>query len=110
MTNTILISILISLNLLFLCIGIILGKTYSGISFNTLEKDNQIGSSESFFKKQKHHDQQTKSTNIDIDERKVVVAIKTDGLEKKYDTLGDVKQSSDNISSSIDKLKNMKGL
>lgn len=109
MTNIILISILVSLNLLFLVIGIILGKTFIG-SFGSYEAQNKNESINSFFTKQKNHDHQQKSTNIDIDERKVVVAIKTDGLEKKYDSLGDVKQSSDSISSSIDKLKNMKGL
>lgn len=109
MTNIILISILVSLNLLFLVIGIILGKTFIG-SFGSYEPQNKNESINSFFTKQKNHDHQQKSTNIDIDERKVVVAIKTDGLEKKYDSLGDVKQSSDSISSSIDKLKNMKGL
>jgi hypothetical protein len=106
MTNTILISLIISINLICLCIGFILGKLI------TLQSNAPINEqiNKSFFNKQKQHDYNQKSSNIDIDERKVVVSIKTDGLEKKYDHLGEIKQSSDNISSSIDKLKNMKGL
>lgn len=46
---------------------------------------------------------------VDIDETKVVVAIKTDNMEKKYENLGDVKKSEENITGSINKLKNLKG-
>jgi hypothetical protein len=45
---------------------------------------------------------------IVMDERKYVVDIKTEGLEKKYESLGDVKESQENISGSINKLKNLK--
>jgi len=45
---------------------------------------------------------------INIDDTKVVTDIKTDELEKKYEHLGDIKNSNENISSSINKLKNMK--
>lgn len=46
---------------------------------------------------------------ISIDERKVVTKISTDNLEKKYSDIGDKKESAENISSAINKLKNMKG-
>lgn len=46
---------------------------------------------------------------LSIDERKVVTKISTDNLEKKYDNIGETKQSQENISSAINKLKNMKG-
>lgn len=46
---------------------------------------------------------------VSIDATKVVTSIKTDNLEKKYDNLGEVKQSAENISGSVSKLKNMKG-
>lgn len=47
--------------------------------------------------------------NITIDEKKMVVNIDTKGLEKKYDSLGEVSQSDNNINDSINKLKNLKG-
>jgi len=47
--------------------------------------------------------------SISIDNKKYVGDIKTSGLERKYNSLGDTKTSQENISSSIDKLKNMKG-
>ena len=48
------------------------------------------------------------NSSITIDTSKVVTDIKTDGMEKKYQSIGDTKQSSENISNSIAKLKNMK--
>jgi hypothetical protein len=45
---------------------------------------------------------------ISIDDTKYVVDIQTSGMEKRYESLGDVKQSEENISNSINKLKNMK--
>lgn len=50
----------------------------------------------------------TQSSNIEIDDKKFVTDINTAGLEKKYDQLGDIKNSQTNISSSVNKLKNMK--
>jgi hypothetical protein len=47
--------------------------------------------------------------SVSIDERKVVTKISTDNLEKKYDNIGETKKTDDNISSAINKLKNMKG-
>lgn len=48
-------------------------------------------------------------TNISIDETKIVTKINTDDLEKKYDQLAETKSSQENISSSINKLKALKG-
>lgn len=62
----------------------------------------------SFFKQQKINTN-TQRTNIEIDDKKFVGDIKTDTLEKKYDSLGETKTSSENISGAINKLKNMKG-
>jgi hypothetical protein len=50
----------------------------------------------------------TAQNNISIDDTRYVVDIKTDNLEKKYDKLGDTTQSTEQISSSINKLKNLK--
>ena len=51
----------------------------------------------------------TEHNNISIDEKKIVLDIDTKTLTKKFDSLGETKTSSENISSSINKLKNMKG-
>jgi hypothetical protein len=48
------------------------------------------------------------NSNITIDDKKFVVDINTSNLEKKYDNLGEVVESKENISSSINKLKNLK--
>jgi hypothetical protein len=50
----------------------------------------------------------TKNNKILIDNTKVVTDIRTDNLEKKYESLGEIKNSEDNISESINKLKNLK--
>lgn len=47
-------------------------------------------------------------SKIEIDSSKFVVDIKTDNLQKKFDNLGETKQSEENIQSSVNKLKNMK--
>ena len=52
--------------------------------------------------------QQINKTNIEIDDTKYVGKISTDGLEKKYDTLGDIKKSKNDTISSVNKLKNLK--
>ena len=49
-----------------------------------------------------------KPTNISIDETKIVTKIKTDHLEKKYDSLGDKKETQEDIIESVNKLKNLK--
>jgi hypothetical protein len=50
----------------------------------------------------------TKNNKISIDSTKVVTDIRTDNLEKKYESLGEIKNSEDSISESINKLKNLK--
>jgi hypothetical protein len=47
-------------------------------------------------------------SKITIDDKKFVTDIRTDGLEKKYDQLGELKTSTDSITNSVNKLKNMK--
>ena len=58
----------------------------------------------SFFKQTEDKKQQ----EISIDSSKVVTDIKTDNLEKKYESLGEIKKSDEDISQSINKLKNIK--
>jgi len=61
----------------------------------------------SFFKQQSTDTNTV--TKINIDDTKFVGSINTDYMEKKYNSLGETKQSSENISGAINKLKNMKG-
>jgi hypothetical protein len=99
--NHIIIYILIICNIFSVIIGYILGKitNTSGV-YNT----SNIKPT-SFFEQNKS----TKKSTISIDSTTVVTDIKTDNLEKKYSSLGDTKISNENISSSISKLKSMKG-
>lgn len=93
----ILIAILIVLNILSFICGYVFGKTNSQAIVG--------GQSKSFFNQNKSLDHEEK---ILIDERKYITDIKTSGLEKKYDTLGETKKSDEDIGSSINKLKNLK--
>lgn len=88
--------ILIFLNMLSLAIGYILGK------ISIINNDRPI----SFFDKNKKSIEKVQS--IEIDDSKYVTEIDTKGLEKKYSSIGETKKSTENISSSIDKLKNLK--
>lgn len=81
-------------------LGFILGKLYN----NHIILENQPVS---FAKKNKIDSNNTKP--ISIDDTKYVSKINTDSLEKKYDSLGDVKASTEQINNSISKLKNLKG-
>lgn len=91
--------ILVILNIISFFIGYILGKNRIIQNIGALEH-----SSLGIKQKKKEN-----INNISIDETKVVSKINTDGLEKRYDKLGDKKESQENITTSINKLKNMKG-
>jgi hypothetical protein len=95
----ILVVILFSLNLICLLLGYILGKYNS--NNNLLSNSYNIKSSK--------NNNTNNVDKINIDSSKVVTKIKTDDLEKKYTSLGETKSSQENIESSINKLKNMKG-
>lgn len=88
------------MNIFAFLLGYLYGKMTPNIGvFNSEQKP------QSFFK-----DNSNKiKKNISIDEKTFVTKIKTDNLEKKYETLGETKTSEDNISNSVNKLKNMKG-
>jgi len=86
---------IIGINVLFFGLGYLLGRNKN---VDTTQKPK------SFFSEERSN-----NNNISINEKKFVVDIKTDGLEKKYDTLGDTKQTKENISESVNKLKSMKG-
>jgi len=96
--DNIIITILVLININSVIIGYLLARMRnSGVSSN---------SSQSFFSKLK--DDKIVNSTIAIDDKKFVTDIKTDGLVKKYDSLGDVKQTTDNIDNSVNKLKNLK--
>jgi hypothetical protein len=90
---------IVIINILVFSIGYFYGKNYC-IGTNTTglinnKTKNPIGNSQ--------------RQSVSIDETKVVTKIDTSNLEKKYDSIGDTKNTQDNISSAINKLKNMKG-
>jgi hypothetical protein len=97
MTNNIEIIIITLVYINTLIIGYLLGRVNYGSG--VLEN-----ASRSFLHKQTD----VKNKQIIIDDKKFVTEIKTDSLEKKYETLGDTKHSVEDISSSINKLKNLK--
>lgn len=92
---------IVILNILLFIVGFILGILF---------KYNQYGSVQISSNKRKDTIlAQNLNQSVVIDETKVVTKIDTSGLEKKFDNIGDTKQSKDNISSAINKLKQMKG-
>lgn len=50
-----------------------------------------------------------KNKSIIIDDKKIVLDIKTDGLEKKFNKIAEEKSVESDIESSVSKLKSMKG-
>jgi hypothetical protein len=81
-------------------IGYFIGKqTNMGVS-NTIVSSKPA----SFF----DNNNEKKPKAITIDNSKFVTDIRTDNLEKKYVELGEIKKSEENISESINKLKNLK--
>jgi len=95
--------VLIILNIAFFLFGYILGRLN-----NTNGVYHSQNNTQSFFTKHKTQEQDS-NKKIDIDSTKVVIDIKTDNMQKKYDNLGETKQSNEQISSAINKLKNMRG-
>lgn len=95
-TTEILLSIFLYINSFL--IGYLLCRiTHNGVTNN---------SPQSFFTKLK--DDKIVNSTISIDDKKFVTDIRTDGLERKYETLGDIKKTEENISNSVNKLKNLK--
>jgi len=86
-------------SILTFLIGYIIGKisNLNGVYDNS--NKNKL------FNSQKKYDSQPKIT---IDDTKFVLDIKTDSLEKKYDSLGDIKKTEEKIDQSINKLKQLK--
>ena len=98
-SHIILLSLLIISHIVCLILGYILGqlRSISGVSISS--QPNKV--------LQSIVNKDTKQS-ISIDSSKFVTSITTEGMEKKYATLGEIKDSDENISSSVNKLKNMK--
>ena len=90
-SNLIILGVLtISLNIIFFCLG------YGWCKIISLKEENTYNNSGIVTKNN------IKTPNMQlaaIDDTKVVVNITTDGLEKKYDQLGEVSKTEDSISS-----------
>jgi hypothetical protein len=92
-------STLLILGVCLFLIGYFVGKQSSAGVCNTVGYTKPT----SFFQEQKKD-----KTVVSIDDTKYVVDIKTSEMEKKYESLGEIKESEEDIISSINKLKNMK--
>jgi hypothetical protein len=98
--HIIIIVILVLLNFISFTLGFVIGKISSLSGVSTV-----YNKPKSFIQSQ----QQPTANTISIDEKIHITDIKTDGMVKKYDNLGEVKSSNENITNSIEKLKKMKG-
>jgi|LakMenE01Jun11ns_1017448.scaffolds.fasta_scaffold9522033_1 hypothetical protein len=98
--DNIILYILLVLNLFSFLLGYLYGY------FRNLSSNKSWIAYSKSDKKQKHNT--VESNDISIDDKKVILNIDTKGLEKKYEELGDKKITEDNISSSVNKLKNLK--
>jgi hypothetical protein len=98
-TASLLSIILILFNFVSFGIGYIIGQ---------LKNNNYTMNEKSILKKNKQHNSEKGHNKIIIDDRKFVTDISLEGMEKKYNELGNTKLSDDNISESVNKLQNLK--
>ena len=91
--------IIVCINIICSSLGYILGMM--------MGNKEEIPKTKSFFTKNNDKIEQSK-ISIDINDSTYVSEINTKGLEKKYTTLGETQQSTEDISSAVNKLKNMK--
>lgn len=98
MDFSILLHILLYLNIISFILGYIL---------SSIKNNNNIAYKIGDIRKNKANEKIV--SNIEIQDDKYVVSIDTSNMEKKYESLGEVKKSEENISSSVNKLKNLKG-
>jgi hypothetical protein len=101
MHNDIIIFILLIIShIITLATGLIMGYILSGNS------QNNVGAPASFLKSTK---KPLLNNDISIDEKKVVLDLSTDGMEKKFEDITRPVSIKNDISNSVNKLKNMKG-
>ena len=91
------------------CSYILVFALGAGLGYIFIPRDSQIdfAAPTSFLKSQGKP--KPKNNSIEIDDTKVVLKVDTDGLEKKFDKIADSKKVKSDISSSVNKLKSMKG-
>ena len=99
-TDMMLIILIIISHMLIMILGVGLGYLIWGRQESTYEKPL------SFLKSQ---GKEKKNNSIEIDDTKVVLSVSTDGYEKKYDNMTKETKVQNNIASSVNKLKSMKG-
>lgn len=100
-------TILVFLSILFIIsyvIVFVLGLFIGGLYLNRGVSNDRI----SINRTNKNIAEKNNTKAISIDDSKFVTDIKTDGMEKKYASIAETKSSSEDISGSISKLKNMK--
>lgn len=96
--------VLDNIEVLFIIIFLFVGYTI-GYLHGHKETNHTFG-----YKKNKSNNQIYENIEkVTIDDKKFVVDIDTSKMQKKFTNLGEVKHSEENISQSIQKLKNMKG-
>lgn len=96
MIQVALITVIVSINILCIGIGFLFGVFYS------LKQVD--GQPVSFLKTAKKN----KNTFVKIDEKKYVTEVSVDGVEKKFDGLGETTIKTNDIVSSVNKLKDLK--
>jgi hypothetical protein len=87
----------IAMQFLIFCMGLYIGKVFGS--------NVEVYESKKSFK----NSIPEKNKTIIIDDKKLVLNIKTDGLEKKFDSITEETSVDSDISSSVNKLKSMKG-
>ena len=102
-------AITIILCVVLVCSYIIVFALGAGLGYLFLPRGSQadFAAPTSFLKSQGKPTQ--KNNSIEIDNTKEVLKVDTDGLEKKFDKIADSKKVKSDISSSVNKLKSMKG-
>jgi hypothetical protein len=98
-TASLLSIILILFNFVSFGIGYIIGQ---------LNNNRHIMIEKPTSKRNKQYNDEKSQNKIIIDDRKFVTDISVDGMEKKYNELGNTKLSNENISESVNKLQNLK--
>lgn len=87
---------IIIINIVIFSVGYLFGKYNNLVSYNYNTRSNNKTISK-------------KINSVNIDEKKVVLNIATQDLEKKYESLGQITIADTDINNSINKLKNLKG-
>lgn len=100
MTNNFIIYLIVILNLICFILGFLVARllSFGGVSYNSQANIATPG---------KNQEKLTKK--VSIDDSKYITSIDTNSLERKYTNIAEEKHSEENISSSVSKLKQMKG-